>query len=142
MAAGIQFVNSATLPVTFKFIIAYCTLQQDIKSKDFINKTKHSLPQCMLLIHIFQRSCHPSHTGTANPDACLSGVHLSISAPQRFILSFPYNISCNSLFQYSFRKRLLAVILKNSTLLESPVYFHSNDRICLISWYFFVTSCY
>lgn len=33
MAAGIRFVNSATLPVTSKFIIAYCTLQQDIKSR-------------------------------------------------------------------------------------------------------------
>lgn len=55
MAAGIQFVNSATLPVTSKFIIAYCTLQQDIKSKDFINKTKHSATQRLLLIHTF---CH------------------------------------------------------------------------------------
>lgn len=58
MAAGIQFVNSATLLVTSKFIIAYCTLQRDIKSKDFINKTKDSSTQCLLLIHIFQISSH------------------------------------------------------------------------------------
>lgn len=59
MVAGIEFVNSATPPVISKFIIAHYTLQ-DIKPKDFTNKTKHSLTQCLLLIHIFQRSCHLS----------------------------------------------------------------------------------
>lgn len=57
MVAGTEFVNSATPPVISKFILAHYTLQ-DIKNKDFTNKTKHSLTQHLLSIDIIQRSCH------------------------------------------------------------------------------------